>query len=101
MAEFEKTADVRVYTSFSRQPRDGRKYAQDEMLAHQDEIWDLIEQNASIFVCGNARTLAPGVRAALTQIAASKTGQSADECQTWLANLRTEHRFLEDIWGAG
>ncbi len=101
MAEFEKTADVRVYTSFSRQPRDGRKYAQDEMLAHQDEIWDLIEKNASIFVCGNARTLAPGVRAALTQIAASKTGQSADECQTWLTNLRTEHRFLEDIWGAG
>ncbi len=101
MAEFEKTADVRVYTSFSRAPRDGRKYAQDEMLAHQDEVWDLIEQKASIFVCGNARTLAPGVRAALTQIAASKTGQSGDECQAWLANLRTEHRFLEDIWGAG
>ncbi len=101
MAEFEKTADVRVYPAFSRQPREGRKYAQDEMVAHQDEVWELIEQNASIFVCGNARTLAPGVRAALTQIAASKTGQSADRCQAWLSDLRAEHRFLEDIWGAG
>lgn len=62
MREFEKTAGVRVYTAFSRQPREGRKYAQDEMLAHQDEIWDLIQKNASIYVCGNARTLAPGVR---------------------------------------
>ena len=75
MREFEKTAGVRVYTAFSRQPREGRKYAQEEMLAHQDEIWDLIENNASIYVCGNARTLAPGVRAALTQISASKTQQ--------------------------
>ena len=98
---FEKSADVRVYTAYSRQPREGRRYAQHEMLAHQDEIWDLIERGASVFVCGNARTLAPGVRAALTQISASKTGRSADQAQTWLADLRAEHRFLEDIWGAG
>ena len=66
MREFEKTVGVRVYPAFSRQPREGREYAQGEMLAHQDEIWDLIEKNASIYVCGNARTLAPGVRAAFT-----------------------------------
>lgn len=101
LADFEKTADVRVYTAFSRQPVEGRRYAQHEMLAHQDEIWDLIGRNASIFVCGNARTLAPGVRAALTQISASMTGQSADDADTWLAGLRAEKRFLEDIWGAG
>ena len=63
------------YTAFSRQPIDGRKYAQHEMLAHQDETWDLIEQGAQIFVCGNARTLAPGVRAALQQIYADEDRQ--------------------------
>ena len=78
---FEKSADVLVYTAFSRQPSDGRKYAQHEMLAHQDEIWDLIDQGAQIFVCGNARTLAPGVRAALQQIYAAKTGGTADEAE--------------------
>ena len=76
-ADFEQSADVSVYTAFSREPTDGRKYAQHEMLAHADEIWELIDDGAQIFVCGNARTLAPGVRAALTQIAADKTGVGA------------------------
>ena len=69
---FAQTADVLTYTVFSRQPTGDRKYAQHEMLAHQDEVWDLIERGARIFVCGNARTLAPGVRAALQQIYADK-----------------------------
>jgi cytochrome P450/NADPH-cytochrome P450 reductase len=71
------------------------------MLAHQDEIGDLIDSGAIIFVCGNARTLAPGVRAALTQINASRTGSTADEAEDWLAQLRAENRYLEDIWGVG
>ena len=97
---FEKSADVRVHTAFSRQPVDGRKYAQHEMLANRDECWDLIDRGGQIFVCGNARTLAPGVRAALQQIYADKTGSTAAAAEDWLAGLRREHRYLEDIWGA-
>ena len=97
---FEKSADVRVHTAFSRQPVNGRKYAQHEMLAHQDECWDLIDRGGQIFVCGNARTLAPGVRSALQQIYAVKTGSTAAGAEEWLAGLRREHRYLEDIWGA-
>jgi cytochrome P450/NADPH-cytochrome P450 reductase len=97
---FEKSADVLVYTAFSRQPVDGRKYAQHVMLAHQDECWDLIDRGGQVFVCGNARTLAPGVRSALQQIYAVKTGSAAAAAEEWLAGLRREHRYLEDIWGA-
>lgn len=99
LAEFERTANVRVHTVFSEAPVDGRRYAQHEMLARADEVGDLIDAGAAIFVCGNARTLAPGVRAALTQIHASRTGCSADDAQSWLAGLRADNRFLEDIWG--
>ena len=70
------------------------------LLAHQDRAWELIEQGAHIYVCGNARTLAPGVRATLQQIYASKNGGTAAEAETWLAGLRRDHRYLEDIWGA-
>ena len=94
------SANVAVHTAFSRQPTDGRKYAQEELLAEQDKTWELIEQGAQIFVCGNARTLAPGVRAALQQIYRRKTGGTAENAETWLADLRRDHRYLEDIWGA-
>ncbi len=96
---FEQSADLRVYTAFSREPRNGCRYAQHELLAHRDEVWDLLERGATVFVCGNARTLAPGVRAALTEIAAGKKACSADEAQSWLADLRADRRYLEDIWG--
>ena len=94
---FARSADTRTFTVFSRQPTGDRKYAQHEMLAHSDEVWNLVGRGAQIFVCGNARTLAPGVRAALQQIYADKGGADPDD---WLAGLRRDHRYLEDIWGA-
>jgi cytochrome P450/NADPH-cytochrome P450 reductase len=52
-----------------------------------------------IYVCGNAHTMAPGVRAALTKIHQNKTGGSEGAAQQWLADLKASDRFLEDIWG--
>jgi cytochrome P450/NADPH-cytochrome P450 reductase len=100
LAAFEDTADLQVHYALSRASTDGHRYAQHQMLAHQDAVWSLLDDGAQLFVCGNARTLAPGVRAALTQIAVGKTGCSAHEADDWLAGLRAEHRYLEDIWGA-
>jgi cytochrome P450/NADPH-cytochrome P450 reductase len=90
-------ADIDVV--FSRSPVDGRKYVQHAIAARADEVWDLIGADASIFVCGNANTMAPGVRAALIDIYRAKTGGSADDGVAWLAGLRESDRFLEDIWG--
>ena len=70
------------------------------MLSHADEIWDLLKRNATIYVCGNAHTLAPGVRGALVEIAADKAGLSDEDARTWLAGLRSDRRYLEDIWGS-
>ena len=90
-----------MHTAFSRQSNDGRKYAQHEMLAHQDETWDLIDRGAQIFVCGNARTLAPGVRAALQDRSTRpRPAPLPTRPSHWLAGLRRDHRYLEDIWGA-
>jgi cytochrome P450/NADPH-cytochrome P450 reductase len=64
-----------------------------------DEVWDLLERRATIFVCGNANTMAPGVRAALADIHRQHTGSTSAQAQDWLADLRAQDRFLEDIWG--
>lgn len=100
LAELSETANVTTYTAFSRESGQERRYAQHEMLAHADEIWSLLEGGAVVYVCGNARTLAPGVRAALTQIAADKKGLGGADADDWLTGMRRENRYLEDIWGA-
>jgi cytochrome P450 / NADPH-cytochrome P450 reductase len=68
-----------------------------------DEVWDLVDnQNANIYVCGNANTMAPGVRTALIQVFRMNSGTGSTigtDGNNWLAGLRADGRFLEDIWG--
>ena len=85
---------------YSGRPEDGRRYVQHELVHRADEVWELLERGAAVFVCGNANTMAPGVRAALAEIHRARTGSSAEGAQEWLAELRAEGRFVEDIWGA-
>ncbi|HEY2207346.1 MAG TPA: cytochrome P450 [Pseudonocardia sp.] len=99
LRDLAKLASARVHTVFSNRPEDGRRYVQHEMLARRDEVWDLVERGAAIFVCGNANTMAPGVRASLADIHRQRTGGSAEDAQRWLADLRATDRFVEDIWG--
>ena len=43
--------------------------------------------------------MAPSVRAALMDIYRAKTNGSDSTAEEWLAGLRKEDRYLEDIWG--
>jgi cytochrome P450/NADPH-cytochrome P450 reductase len=84
---------------FSREGNPKRRYVQDAIVERADDVWNLIEnQRANIYVCGNANTMAPGVRTALIQVLRMKSGSSMDG-NNWLAGLRADGRFLEDIWG--
>jgi cytochrome P450/NADPH-cytochrome P450 reductase len=76
-------------------------------------VWDLIaSEQANVYVCGNANTLAPGVRTALIEVFRMHTPElrasaSREQLQkpastdgnSWLAGLRADGRFVEDIWG--
>jgi cytochrome P450/NADPH-cytochrome P450 reductase len=84
---------------FSREGNSQRRYVQDAIIERADDVWDLIaNKNANIYVCGNANTMAPGVRTALIQVLLMNSDASTDG-NNWLAGLRAEGRFLEDIWG--
>jgi cytochrome P450/NADPH-cytochrome P450 reductase len=99
LRDLAKLSSATVRTVFSERRENGRRYVQHELLYRQDEVWELVERGAAIFVCGNANTMAPGVRAALAEIYRQHTGGSAAEAQDWLTELRAQNRFLEDIWG--
>jgi cytochrome P450/NADPH-cytochrome P450 reductase len=99
LREFESLGVARVVTAFSRVPGQPRQYVQDAIQEHGEEVWSLLEQGAHVFVCGNARTIAPAVRAALTAIHHQQAGGPMGDSEAWLANLRAENRYVEDIWG--
>ena len=62
-------------------------------------MWDVLQRGAVVLVCGNATTIGPGVRAALTRVFRERTGTGEADAQAWLLGLRAADRFVEDIWG--
>ena len=99
LRRYEADGVVEVDAVFSREGDPQRRYVQDAIIQRSDDVWDLIaNKNANIYVCGNANTMAPGVRTALIQVFRMNTGASTDG-NNWLAGLRADGRFLEDIWG--
>ncbi|GAA1329688.1 bifunctional cytochrome P450/NADPH--P450 reductase [Pseudonocardia xinjiangensis] len=98
LQRFEQQGVVRVENAFSR--ADGRcRYVQDAMVDCAAEVWQLLQEDGVVLVCGNAGTMAPAVRTALQQIFMDRTSAGAADAAAWLAGLRSSNRFLEDIWG--
>jgi cytochrome P450 / NADPH-cytochrome P450 reductase len=96
---FEESGVTRLQIAFSREPGEPRTFVQHLIEREGDHVWDLIETGAVIYVCGNANTMAPGVRAALMDVYRAKTNGSDPSAEEWLAGLRDADRYLEDIWG--
>jgi sulfite reductase alpha subunit-like flavoprotein len=100
MLEMQKEGVLsKLYTAFS---RDGnRQYVQDIMRndeACSERTMDLIlNRNAFIYVCGDGNAMAKDVQAAIVELLSDRLG-GIDEAQLYLENLKTDHRFLMDIW---
>src|SRR4029434_8345171 len=99
LTDFEAGGVTEVPMALSRGAGERRSFCQQVIERERDKVWDLIEAGAVIFVCGNANTMAPGVRAALMQVYQAKTNGSDPSAEDWLQGLRDADRYLEDIWG--
>jgi cytochrome P450/NADPH-cytochrome P450 reductase len=100
-AELESAAAagaVDLRPAFSRAPEHGCRYVQHRMLREGAELWALLQGGARVYVCGDARGLAPGVRAAVQQVHRDATGSSAGEAQEWFTQLQRERRYVEDVY---
>lgn len=99
LQDFEKMGVVRVVGVPSRVPGQQKTYVQDRIYEQRADLWRLIDAGAVIFVCGNASTMAPAVRRAFMDLFQKQTGKPQADAEAWLAGLRADDRYLEDIWG--
>jgi cytochrome P450/NADPH-cytochrome P450 reductase len=96
---FDKAGVATLFPAYSRVPGYPHRYVQHALEAAADDVWAALQQDAVVYVCGNAATMAPGVRAALVAVFRAKTGAGEGDGEAWLAGLRASNRYLEDIWG--
>ena len=100
LREFEQHGLVHVITAFSRQPGQAKCYVQHAITLNGDDVWNLINHDANIYVCGDAARMAPDVRKAFRELHQSKTHSSEAQSLEWFADLRAKHRYIEDVWAS-
>ncbi|MGK5629625.1 bifunctional cytochrome P450/NADPH--P450 reductase [Streptomyces sp. URMC 123] len=101
LEQAEEAGAVSLRPAFSKVPVDGRIYVQDRVQAEGAEVWRLLEAGARVYVCGDGRRMAPGVRAAFRGLYTRFAGGGAEAADRWLSALMAEGRYLEDVYAGG
>ena len=89
---------TRLDTAFSRDQEE-KIYVQDRIREQAAEIYDwLISRGANIYICGNKRTMAVGVRAALKELLFTEGKMNEAEVNDFIKKLKLEQRWQEDVY---
>jgi cytochrome P450 / NADPH-cytochrome P450 reductase len=91
---------TRLYTCFSRVPGKKKVYVQDQIAEAADEVWQMIQAGAVVYICGDASRMAPDVGRAFAAVYQAKTGAGADAAERWLGEMAAQNRYLVDVWAA-
>jgi len=98
--EFEawkKEGKLNLITAFSRE-QERKIYVQDRLKEHGGMIWQLLEQGAHFYICGDGENMAGAVETCLLNIISSHGCLEKAAAAEYLKNLTETHRFQKDVW---
>ncbi|WP_426433599.1 sulfite reductase subunit alpha [Bradyrhizobium genosp. P] len=80
--------------------RDGEKkfYVQDRMRELGRELWTWLAEGANVYICGDAKRMAKDVERAMVDIVAQHGARSTDEAISFVADLKKNGRFQQDVY---
>jgi sulfite reductase (NADPH) flavoprotein alpha-component len=87
----------RTSLAFSRDQTD-KVYVQHRMHEEAEELFRWIEGGATIYVCGDAKRMAPDVHAALIDILAARGGTDREAAKAKLEDIEKAGRYLRDVY---
>jgi sulfite reductase (NADPH) flavoprotein alpha-component len=99
--EFTGMAAAGVLTTLSLAwSRDGERkvYVQDRMREAGSEVWRWLAEGAHLYVCGDAKRMAPDVERALTEVVAAHGGHSSGKAAAYVADLKKRGRYQTDVY---
>ncbi len=98
LTQYAERGFLKLSLAFSRDSTE-KVYVQDLMLKDKTELWSWIKnENASIYICGDAKAMAKDVQKALHYIAETEGKLSEDTAKAFLKQLRHEKRLQLDIY---
>jgi sulfite reductase (NADPH) flavoprotein alpha-component len=88
---------ARLDVAFSRDQQE-KHYVQNRIAEHGSEMYQWLQQGAVIYVCGDAKRMAPGVHQALIDVLVDHGGLTASTAEAKLKDLRRERRYQRDVY---
>eukprot|EP01094_Clydonella_sp_ATCC50884_P014473 TRINITY_DN248_c2_g1_i2.p1 TRINITY_DN248_c2_g1~~TRINITY_DN248_c2_g1_i2.p1 ORF type:complete len:639 (+),score=234.84 TRINITY_DN248_c2_g1_i2:99-2015(+) len=82
--------------AFSRE-QEKKVYVQHQVLEKADVLWEYL-QTGSVYVCGDARSMAKDVHRALRSVVMEKSGKDQTEAESFMTKLQTSGRYHQDVW---
>lgn len=100
LEEMERAFDgkLRIVTAFSRMQDEPRFYVQDRITQFGGEIARLLDDDATLYICGRA-AMARDVEKAVEGIMKVEKGWAAEELDGWTKAVKRRRKWQEDVWG--
>lgn len=87
----------RMDVAFSRDQAD-KVYVQHRLREQARDLYAWLEEGAHVYVCGDAKRMAPDVHAALVDVIAAAGGRTAAGAEDYLKELRRAGRYQRDVY---
>ncbi len=100
LKDFAAKGLTELHVAFSR-ANTPKSYVQDQIKTQKDKVWNLIEQGAIVYVCGDGGKMEPGVKRVLTDLYREKSGANEDAALKWIDKMGTDNRYVLDVWAGG
>lgn len=88
---------TRLDVAFSRDQRD-KVYVQDRIRENAAELYRWIQRGAAIYVCGDSKSMAPDVNAAIVDVLVREGGLTTEAAAAELKELKRSGRYLRDVY---
>lgn len=87
-----------LHLAFSTVPTHPHRLVQDALWDARADVWDALARDATVYVCGDGRFMAPAVRDSLIRIHMDRAGSTRERASAWLQKLIKRARYRQDIY---
>jgi len=91
-----------LHVAFSRQGQ--RQYVQHTMVPVADALWtNVLNAQGSVYICGDAKRMAPDVKKALTQVVAQSGHLNSEDASNFISQMcipGSTQRYHADVWAS-
>jgi sulfite reductase (NADPH) flavoprotein alpha-component len=88
---------TKLSVAFSRDQKE-KVYVQHKMLKHGQELYDWINNGASIYICGAKEPMSVDVEDTLMQVVEKFGNKTIEEAVQFVEQLRDDGRYLKDVY---